>query len=133
MTTIYFSRRAEGVEQMDRSDNSQEGLYETPAPSQLVTRVFSRYRSRLTRSVLPRHGDEWLALLLADKTRVLTAVLSLTANSDAPSTNVDNLLAWYLGVQVICYIFQNALALLLVGGIVAHFGYNQIKATTSFA
>lgn len=43
--------------------------------------------------------------------------------------NVDTLtgLRYCQGVKVIRWIIQNALVLLLVGGIVAYFGYTQIK------
>ena len=52
MTTVDLSSRAEVVEEMDPPDSSQDRLYRTLAQFQLVNRIFSRYRSVLTRSML---------------------------------------------------------------------------------
>ena len=52
MTIVDLSSRAEIVEEMDRPDSPQDRLYRTLAQFQLVNRIFSRYRSVLTRSVL---------------------------------------------------------------------------------
>ena len=52
MTIVDLSSRAEIIEEMDRPDSPQDRLYRTLAQFQLVNRIFSRYRSVLTRSVL---------------------------------------------------------------------------------
>jgi hypothetical protein len=52
MNRVDFSRRADLVEEMDRLDSSQDRLRRTLTQFQLVNRIFSRYRSVLTRSVL---------------------------------------------------------------------------------
>jgi hypothetical protein len=52
MKLVALSSRAEIVEEMDRPDSSQDRLYRTLTQFQLVNRIFSRYRSVLTRSVL---------------------------------------------------------------------------------
>lgn len=52
MKIVDLSSRAEIVEEMDRLDSSEEQLFRTLRQFQLVNRIFSRYRSALTRSVL---------------------------------------------------------------------------------
>ena len=52
MNRVDFSKRADLVEEMDRLDSSQDRLRRTLTQFQLVNRIFSRYRSVLTRSVL---------------------------------------------------------------------------------
>jgi hypothetical protein len=52
MNRVDFSRRADLVEEMDRLNSSQDRLRRTLTQFQLVNRIFSRFRSVLTRSVL---------------------------------------------------------------------------------
>jgi len=52
MKIVDLSSRADIVEEMDRLDSSEEQLFRTLDQFQLVNRIFSRYRSVLTRSVL---------------------------------------------------------------------------------
>jgi len=52
MKIVDLSNRAEVVEEMDRLDSRQDRLDRTLLPFPLVNRIFSRYRSLLTCSVL---------------------------------------------------------------------------------
>jgi len=52
MKIVDLSSRADIVEEMDRLDSSEEQLFRTLDQFQVVNRIFSRYRSALTRSVL---------------------------------------------------------------------------------
>lgn len=52
MKFVDLSSRAGVVEEMDRLDSPPDQLYRTLTQFQLVNRIFSRYRSVLTRSVL---------------------------------------------------------------------------------